>query len=131
MTFSFPGLHIGGTVSGVVDGPQFLLLHETLDFALRLANATPPAPMDRSLLLASTDFVARRGTESLVGAQPIGVNGGGCSANASDVFLWAADIQHVPRLIAIMRPVLSTIIQPPVFRNRVSFGLLKCLERHA
>ncbi|KAL5105698.1 Ca 2 calmodulin-responsive adenylate cyclase [Taenia crassiceps] len=112
------GLHIGATVSGVVDGPQFLLLHETLDFALRLANATPPVPMDRSLLLASTDFVARRGTESLVGAQPIGVNGGGGNANTGDVFLWTADIQHVSRLIAVMRPVLSTVIQPPVFRNR-------------
>uniref|UniRef100_A0A0R3WA41 Guanylate cyclase domain-containing protein n=1 Tax=Taenia asiatica TaxID=60517 RepID=A0A0R3WA41_TAEAS len=112
------GLHIGATVSGVVDGPQFLLFHETLDFALRLANATPPAPMDRSLLLASTDFATRRGTESLVGAQPISVNGGGGSASASDVFVWTADIQHIPRLIAVMRPVLSTVIQPPVFRNR-------------
>lgn len=112
------GLHIGATVSGVVDGPQFLLLHETLDFALRLANATPPAPIDRSLLLASADFTARWGTESLVGAQPIGVNGGGGSTSASDVFLWSTEIQHIPHLIAAMRPVLSTAIQPPVFRNR-------------
>ena len=108
------GLHIGPTICGVVEGPQFLLLHETLDFALRLATTVPPNPIDRSILLASTDFIGRRGVQSLSGAQAVGLNAG------SEVFLWANESSQIPRLINAMRPVLNATIQPPVVRNRVS-----------
>ena len=101
----------------MVEGPQFLLLHETLDFALRLANTFPATPIDRSILLISTDFVNHRGAQSLTGLQAIGLNGGGTS---NEVFLWANESQQIQRLVTAMRPVLSAAIQPPVVRNRVS-----------
>nr|CDS30790.2 adenylate cyclase [Hymenolepis microstoma] len=109
------GLHVGATVSGVVDGPQFLLLHETLDFALRLATSSPPSLVDKSIIIASSDFIARRGGERLIGLQAIGVNG---SSGENDAFLWCSDVQHISRLSSAMRPVLSAAIQPPVVRNR-------------
>ena len=103
-------------MSGVLEGPQFVLLHETLEFVLRLATATPPSPLDRSMIVASSEFIGRRGGESMPGFQPIGVNGGG----VNDVFLWTNEIAQIPRLAASMRPVLSASIQPPVVRIRVS-----------
>ncbi|VDN98826.1 unnamed protein product [Rodentolepis nana] len=109
------GLHVGATVSGVVDGPQFLLLHETLEFALRLATSSPPSLIDKSIIIASSDFVAHRGGERLIGLQAIGVNG---SSGENDAFLWCSDAQHISRLSSVMRPVLSSAIQPPIVRNR-------------
>ncbi|KAM7533941.1 hypothetical protein Aperf_G00000106920 [Anoplocephala perfoliata] len=109
------GLHVGTTVSGVVDGPQFLLLHETLDYVLRLANSSPPSPVDKSIVVVSSDFVAHRGGDCLTGLQAIGVNG---STGGNDVFLWCSEAQHISRLSTAMRPVLSAAIQPPVVRNR-------------
>lgn len=115
--FQSVGLHVGATVSGVVDGPQFLLLHETLDCALRLANSSPPSPVDKSIVVASSDFVAHRGGDCLVGLQAIGLNS---SNGGTDAFLWCSEVQQIPRLSTAMRPVLSAAIQPPIVRNRVS-----------
>uniref|UniRef100_A0A5K3FDV8 adenylate cyclase n=1 Tax=Mesocestoides corti TaxID=53468 RepID=A0A5K3FDV8_MESCO len=99
------GLHCGSSVTGIVDGPRFLVLHEILDYALQLASCcSTTTTNDRSLpavVCASSEFVSRMGTSAadiLLGMLPVGTDG--------SVFVWCPDSQKTAQLA-------SSFVSPP------------------